>query len=210
MIEEYRELIDAIFKEFTYVAEKFNDYRWTDSRSGEKASEVYSDRLECNSYLQDEENEYELLNYVRNNALPELEQYKNEFNRQYASNYRLRDVFDVSMSELRNIIDYAARECSRLQESLRDYIREKGSNEHFRYPVSRAKEKIYEFDCDVEDMKNKLSSLSSYANNKIVLHGITVLNVDNNEKLFEFAKDCMNLINEWSGTVKSIRGSLPH
>ena len=154
--------------------------------------------------------ENEVLDVIKYKAPQQLKKYQIMFNNKYASTVYVRDVFNISKSDLSNAMSILKRELNKCKSDLNDYIRSKAGNDHFRSPLAKAKNAIEEMDKVIKEFEFKESDLRKLDNKKISIQGFEIMNIKVNEQYYQFLLKIKKKIEEYKDKTKVILSSLPH
>ena len=205
----FEEISHEINRQFCYIKEKFKDKSYYDSSLNRVIDEINEDRLRIVESL-DSDDEDRVNNIIKYDCFQKLEDYQNMYNSSFASEYFVRDVFNISSYDLNNAFDELNNKFSNIRDELNGYIASNSSNEHFSYPVKRARELIGVIDVKLEDVRRQCERLCSKNNAKINIMGYNFTNLDVNDEYFHFLEEVGQLIVEYEGLKNSILESLPH
>ena len=208
--EQYKEIDREIYRCFDYIIDMFNQYKYSDNTVYSTISEIMDVKNSLHNIVRDSNDKNEVLDVIKYKAPQQLKKYQQKYNDNFASEVFVRDVFNISKLDLSNAVSILKRELNKCKTDLNDYIRSKAGNDHFRYPVKRARDKIEEIDKAIKEFESKENDLRKLDNKKISVQGFEIMNIKVNEQYYQFLLKIKKKIEEYKDKTKSVLSSLPH
>ena len=207
--EQYKEIEREIYRCFDYVVDKFDQFRFSHGCVSSAITEIINVKNSLHYIVRDSNDKNEVLDVIKYKAPQQLKKYQQKYNDIFASEVFVRDVFNISKLDLNNAVSILKRELNKCKSDLNDYIRSKVGNDHFRYPVKRARDTIEEMDKVIKEFESKENDLRKLDNKKISVQGFDVMNIKVNEQYYQFLLKIKKEIEEYKGITKCILRSLP-
>ena len=207
--EQYKEIRRAIYDCFNYVIDMLEIYKYFDKSVDDVVRNISKVRNDIDDVICNSNDKNEVLDIIKNKAPQELRRFQKIFNDKYASDYLVRDCFNISKIDLSNALSWFKRNLNENKSKLKDYIRSKSGNDHFRYPVKRANMEIENIEKDIADMESKYQDFSQLKTNKKNVQGFEILDIEVNKKCFRYLSGIKRFYDNHQSMLKSVISSLP-
>lgn len=220
----YRDLIDAIYDEFSYIESVCDKLKYVSSQSSSIKSEVrdlndkyrtffYNEESvdRCKVTVKDAIRDINLYKQKVNSLFKELSNSrdiydltKKEVNSVFKNGFRYRDVFDFSYRDASDASSALIRHLQNLEDKFKRFINEKQNDIRYKHAVYRANVSIDNIYSEIKKIQNDLSRLPSSSSNKKNVQGFTFLDVRINSIYFDFIEKLLRTSNSWDERYKCI------